>query len=261
MKGRVIYVNNDLNNSNLNKLSTQDNNSTPNNKGKNNNIEFIFLIISLILIIIFKNFVGSIFAIITLIFSIKNIKGKKLLTIISLIGAILLIIYSIIAFTISANVISNLIKEAKENLQLKDNNFEQEKLEEDEYCLDDLCYKLYDGYFINEKGKDFVTIKYEDENTYCYYSIDVRKNQHKNSKEYFRSLSWLDEYDISEKQIDNLDFSYISYYESDDMRTDLLATVYNNKLYQIGIFMGAKDIDYKNCLSAYNYMLDNFYVK
>ena len=124
-----------------------------------------------------------------------------------------------------------------------------------------MCYKLYDGYYINEKGQDFVVIKYEDENTYCNYSIDVEKNEYKSTKEYFRSLSWLDKYDISEKQINNLDFSYITYHESDQMRTDLFATIYNNKLYKINISMGAKDIDYKNCLDAYNYILDNFNIK
>lgn len=73
-------------------------------------------------------------------------------------------------------------------------------------------------------------------------------------------MSWLDEREVTEKQIANSNFSYVSYYENDNIRTDLLAIIHNNKLYTVTFAMGNQDKNYNNCMDGYNYMMDKIYI-
>ena len=77
-------------------------------KNKNSNLEFVLLIISIVLIFAFKNIVGVVVAVVCLILSIKQVKNRNVLTIISLIGSSLLIIFSIISLIVSLVFVTNL---------------------------------------------------------------------------------------------------------------------------------------------------------
>ncbi len=77
-------------------------------KNKNSNLEFILFIISIILIFVCKNVVGVITTIACLILSIRRVKKKNILTIISLIGSTLLLIFSIISLIVSLVVVNKL---------------------------------------------------------------------------------------------------------------------------------------------------------
>lgn len=85
-------------------------------KNKNGILEFILFMIALILIFIINNFIGSIVAIISLVISIIKCKNKNILTIISLVGSSLLIVYTIISFIISVVVVNNLFNRVKDNV-------------------------------------------------------------------------------------------------------------------------------------------------
>lgn len=112
---------------------------------KNGALEIILFIVSVLLIFVFNSFFGVIFAIISLIISISKLKNKHVLTIISFLGSSVLIIYSVIAFVLSFNVINDILDNAKENSD------KENQIEANTNCLHDLCYELYDGYFVDEK--------------------------------------------------------------------------------------------------------------
>lgn len=76
-------------------------------------LEFILFITGMLLILNTNNFLGTILAIISLIISIVKIKNKNILTVISLIGSSMMVIYSIIAFLISFNTINDIVSDAK----------------------------------------------------------------------------------------------------------------------------------------------------
>lgn len=84
-----------------------------NEKNKGALVSIILFVLSIIFTFFMKSFIGDILAIITLIVSSINLKRKNTLVIVSFIGSILLIIYSIIAFIISFNVINNTLSSAK----------------------------------------------------------------------------------------------------------------------------------------------------
>lgn len=81
---------------------------------KGGGIEFIFFILAVVSIFVFDGlFPGIIFIIISLIFSIKNIKYKNPVVYISLIGSICTLIFYIVSFIISFNSVNNIVSEAR----------------------------------------------------------------------------------------------------------------------------------------------------
>lgn len=131
----------------------------------------------------------------------------------------------------------------------------------DHKCLENLCYTLYDGYYIDELDNDFVNIKYEDNNTYCFYALEVKDNKYNDEKSYIKSIDWLKKYKIDDVVINNQIYSFVDYSEKENIKDYDLVTIYNNKLYDINVHMGADEKNYKNCMVAYNYFKDKLYIK
>lgn len=77
-------------------------------------ISFVLAIISIVLIFVLKSFIGILFAVLSLVFGLIQIKKKKVMNYIGLVLSILILIYSIYAFVIAASTVSNTINSAKE---------------------------------------------------------------------------------------------------------------------------------------------------
>ena len=86
-----------------------------NEKKKGGGFAFFFLVLTILMIFVFENVFGLIFAILSLIFSVKDIKYKNPIVYISLVGAILSILFYIISFIVSTIVVTNVISDAKLN--------------------------------------------------------------------------------------------------------------------------------------------------
>lgn len=84
-----------------------------NNKKNGGSLAFLFLILSIISIFIFADFVGLTLAIISLIFSIKDLKCKNALVYISLFGSIVTILFHMFSFFIAFNILNDSISKAK----------------------------------------------------------------------------------------------------------------------------------------------------
>jgi len=87
-------------------------------KSKDGGITFIYLLISIVFTIAFKNFLGLIFALIALTFSVKNIKTlkyKNFLVYITLFGSILICLLYLITFVINVDFTSKTLEKAKLN--------------------------------------------------------------------------------------------------------------------------------------------------
>ena len=76
---------------------------------------FLFLVIAILMIFIFESIFGLVFAILSLIFSIKDLKHKNPVVYISLVGSILAILFYIVSFIVSTMVVSDVISDAKLN--------------------------------------------------------------------------------------------------------------------------------------------------
>lgn len=155
-------------------------------------------------------------------------------------------------------------KELLEKLNVDDNGYlsnNKSSNNSDNKCLGNLCYKLYDGYYIDESDDNFVNIKYEDNKAYCFYTLEVKDNKYKDEKTYIKSFDWLKKYKVDNITINNHNYSFVDYSEKENLKDFDLVTIYNNKLYDINIHMGAKDKDYENCIDGYNYFKDNLYIK
>ena len=63
-------------------------------------LSIIFFVITILLVFVANSFLGVIFAVLTLIISSIYLKNKNILVIVSFIGSIMIIIYSIIVFII-----------------------------------------------------------------------------------------------------------------------------------------------------------------
>ncbi len=101
-------------------------------------LAFILMIISLICIVFFKSFIGTIFAIITLIITLTNLKSKKALNTIALVGSIVIILFSVIAFITSYKVVNNIksntqtqvMKTSEDYLEISVKNYTDEYIED-----------------------------------------------------------------------------------------------------------------------------------
>ena len=75
----------------------------------------LFLVISILMIFVFESIFGLVFAILSLIFSIKDLKHKNPVVYISLVGSILAILFYIVSLIVSTMVVSDVISDAKLN--------------------------------------------------------------------------------------------------------------------------------------------------
>lgn len=78
-------------------------------------LSIIFFVITILLVFVANSFLGVIFAVLTLIISSIYLKNKNILVIVSFIGSIMIIIYSIIVFIISLKIVNSTISSAKMN--------------------------------------------------------------------------------------------------------------------------------------------------
>lgn len=74
---------------------------------------FLFLVLTILMIFVFESIFGLIFAILSLIFSIKDLKHKNPVVYISLVGSILTILFYVISFIISTMVVSDVVSDSK----------------------------------------------------------------------------------------------------------------------------------------------------
>lgn len=82
---------------------------------KEKKLSLILMIIAAIIVFVFGSYIGTIVAIVSLIISIKEFKNKEKLNRISLIGSSIIILYSVISFTIAFVKVNDTLSEARQN--------------------------------------------------------------------------------------------------------------------------------------------------
>ena len=72
------------------------------------------MIISAIMVFFIENILGILFAVVSLIISIKELKYKEKLNTIAFVGSIIIIVFSVVAFFVSFSTINNIITNSKQ---------------------------------------------------------------------------------------------------------------------------------------------------
>lgn len=153
-------------------------------KCKKSTLEFVLFLISIVLIFVFNSVFGVAFAIISLILSIKRVKSKNILTMISLIGSTLLIIFSIISFIIAFVFVNNLFNAVKNISNTQSSNEIVDSMREHlnrrydyfTYQIDSFIASGWDHSYdllnlstmVDGVEKDFVVKRYKTGNGYKY---------------------------------------------------------------------------------------------
>jgi len=242
-----------------------------NNSQKSNvaiTIAFILMIVSFLTLIVSKSYVCLIFSIISSIISLVNIKKKNFLNIISLLGNVLIIIFSIVSFVYSINKVNDIINDAKIESRKRD-----EKLLEAnaEYIVITMILK---NKLSKEEDKILTKKDFEDYNetynTNCEFYVIANFNDNK-YEAYIKCNDYITE-GFDEKYLSNigLDNSLNNSSNQQNSNDNQVSTSNTENLksakniYQmleyihVSLLMQSKEITLNNIVNSFN--LDGYYI-